>query len=68
MKMPFESGKFDAATMGYGLRNVADIPAALSELCRCAPLSAQNRLLRPVHSLLLRHRNKRLCVHILAST
>ncbi|GLC33604.1 hypothetical protein PLESTB_000094400 [Pleodorina starrii] len=34
MSLPFEAASFDAATMGYGLRNVADIPAALSELHR----------------------------------
>ena len=34
LSLPFESGGFDAATMGYGLRNVADIPRALRELHR----------------------------------
>ncbi|KAL4426079.1 hypothetical protein ABPG77_002665 [Micractinium sp. CCAP 211/92] len=34
MDLPFEDASFDAATMGYGLRNVADIPAALRELHR----------------------------------
>jgi demethylmenaquinone methyltransferase/2-methoxy-6-polyprenyl-1,4-benzoquinol methylase len=34
MAMPFNSSVFDAATMGYGLRNVSDIPAALRELHR----------------------------------
>ena len=29
MELPFEEASFDAATMGYGLRNVASIPAAL---------------------------------------
>ena len=29
LKLPFEDGMFDAATMGYGLRNVADVPLAL---------------------------------------
>ncbi len=29
MDLPFEDCCFDAATMGYGLRNVASIPAAL---------------------------------------
>ena len=28
------SGTFDGVTIGYGLRNVADIPAALREACR----------------------------------
>ncbi|KAG2494058.1 hypothetical protein HYH03_007702 [Edaphochlamys debaryana] len=34
MDLPFEASSFDAATMGYGLRNVASIPAALKELHR----------------------------------
>ena len=34
MQLPFDTASFDAATMGYGLRNVADIPAALRELHR----------------------------------
>jgi ubiquinone/menaquinone biosynthesis C-methylase UbiE len=32
--LPFGDEEFDAATMGYGLRNVPDRPAALSELHR----------------------------------
>lgn len=34
LALPFASEEFDAATMGYGLRNVADIPKALAELYR----------------------------------
>ena len=34
MKLPFEDSSFDAATMGYGLRNVADKLRALAELHR----------------------------------
>ncbi len=34
LKLPFEANQFDAATMGYGLRNVTDIPASLQELHR----------------------------------
>ena len=34
MALPFGPNEFDAATMGYGLRNVASIPKALQELCR----------------------------------
>jgi len=32
--MPFEDGRFDSATVGFGVRNVADLPAALAELRR----------------------------------
>lgn len=34
LELPFDDASFDAATMGYGLRNVADIPKALAELRR----------------------------------
>jgi demethylphylloquinol methyltransferase len=34
LSLPFADSYFDAATMGYGLRNVTDIPRALSELHR----------------------------------
>lgn len=34
LDLPFEAETFDAATMGYGLRNVTDIPKSLSELYR----------------------------------
>lgn len=34
LDLPFADASFDAATMGYGLRNVADIPKALRELRR----------------------------------
>jgi len=34
LNLPFESQQFDAATMGYGLRNLLDIPRSLSELYR----------------------------------
>lgn len=34
LQLPFADQTFDGATMGYGLRNVTDIPLALQELCR----------------------------------
>jgi demethylmenaquinone methyltransferase/2-methoxy-6-polyprenyl-1,4-benzoquinol methylase len=34
LRLPFADGSFDVLTIGYGLRNVADIPAALSEMRR----------------------------------
>lgn len=36
LALPFEPASFDAATMGYGLRNVASIPTALRvSACLC---------------------------------
>jgi len=34
LNLPFEDKQFDCATMGYGLRNVVDIPRCLQELHR----------------------------------
>jgi demethylmenaquinone methyltransferase/2-methoxy-6-polyprenyl-1,4-benzoquinol methylase len=34
LNLPFEANQFDAATMGYGLRNVVDILGSLRELYR----------------------------------
>lgn len=34
LNLPFEDNSFDAATMGYGLRNLTDIPQGLGELYR----------------------------------
>jgi len=34
LNLPFDTNYFDAATMGYGLRNVIDIPGSLRELHR----------------------------------
>lgn len=32
--LPFPDSYFDAITIGYGLRNVVDIPKAMEEMCR----------------------------------
>jgi ubiquinone/menaquinone biosynthesis methyltransferase len=32
--LPFEDGSFDAATVGFGIRNVVDLPRALAEMRR----------------------------------
>lgn len=34
LNLPFEANQFDAVTMGYGLRNITDIPGSLKELHR----------------------------------
>ncbi|HUK44207.1 MAG TPA: ubiquinone/menaquinone biosynthesis methyltransferase [Gaiellaceae bacterium] len=34
LSLPFEAGAFDAATIGFGIRNVADLELALGELRR----------------------------------
>jgi demethylmenaquinone methyltransferase/2-methoxy-6-polyprenyl-1,4-benzoquinol methylase len=34
LELPFGDGSFDAATVGFGVRNVADLPRALAELRR----------------------------------
>ncbi len=34
LSLPFADGSFDVVTVGYGLRNIADIPAALAEMRR----------------------------------
>src|SRR5439155_20521238 len=34
LALPFEDGSFETTTVGFGVRNVADLPAALAELRR----------------------------------
>ncbi|HEY9795373.1 MAG TPA: bifunctional demethylmenaquinone methyltransferase/2-methoxy-6-polyprenyl-1,4-benzoquinol methylase UbiE, partial [Leptolyngbyaceae cyanobacterium] len=51
LNLPFEDNYFDCATMGYGLRNVTDIPRCLSQLYRVLKPGAKAALLdfhRPI--------------------
>lgn len=45
LDLPFGDNYFDAATMGYGLRNVTDIPRSLKELHRVLKNSAKAAIL-----------------------
>ena len=45
LDLPFENNSFDAATMGYGLRNVTDIPQCLRELYRVLKPGAKAAIL-----------------------
>lgn len=55
LELPFSDRYFDAATMGYGLRNVTDIPRSLKELHRVLKIGAKAAILdfhRPTNSYL----------------
>ncbi len=45
LDLPFDDDHFDAATMGYGLRNVTDIPRSLKELHRVLKPGAKAAIL-----------------------
>ncbi|BAZ51074.1 bifunctional demethylmenaquinone methyltransferase/2-methoxy-6-polyprenyl-1,4-benzoquinol methylase UbiE [Nostoc ellipsosporum NOK] len=45
LNLPFEDNQFDAATMGYGLRNVTDIRRSLQELHRVLKSGAKAAIL-----------------------
>ncbi|MEC4984270.1 MAG: bifunctional demethylmenaquinone methyltransferase/2-methoxy-6-polyprenyl-1,4-benzoquinol methylase UbiE [Oscillatoria sp. PMC 1068.18] len=45
LNLPFDDNTFDCATMGYGLRNVTDIPRCLSELHRVLKSGAKAAIL-----------------------
>jgi demethylmenaquinone methyltransferase/2-methoxy-6-polyprenyl-1,4-benzoquinol methylase len=45
LNLPFADNYFDAATMGYGLRNVTDIPCCLKELHRVLKPGAKAAIL-----------------------
>ncbi len=54
LDLPFEDNYFNGATMGYGLRNVTDIPRCLSELHRVLKPGAKAAILdfhRPTQPL-----------------
>ena len=60
LELPFEDGSFDAATVGFGVRNVADLEAGLAELqCVLRPggrlaileITQPRGVLRPFFSL-----------------
>lgn len=55
LELPFDDNKFNAATMGYGLRNVTNIPQCLSELHRVLKSGAKAAILdfhRPENNLM----------------
>ncbi len=57
LDLPFADDYFDAATMGYGLRNVTDIPRCLAELCRVIKPNSKVAILdfhRPSNNLIRR--------------
>ncbi|MGA7936174.1 MAG: bifunctional demethylmenaquinone methyltransferase/2-methoxy-6-polyprenyl-1,4-benzoquinol methylase UbiE [Kovacikia sp.] len=45
LNLPFPDNQFDGATMGYGLRNVTDIPRSLKELYRVLKPGAKAAIL-----------------------
>lgn len=57
LNLPFDDDDFDAATMGYGLRNVTDIPRCLAELHRVLKVGSKVAILdfhRPSGKLIRR--------------
>ena len=50
LHLPFEDNQFDAITMGYGLRNVVDIPQAFAEMKRVLKPGTKAAILDFCHS------------------
>lgn len=50
LSLPFEDNRFDAITMGYGLRNVGDIPQCLQEIQRVLKPGRRAAILDFCHS------------------
>ncbi|MDJ0797459.1 MAG: bifunctional demethylmenaquinone methyltransferase/2-methoxy-6-polyprenyl-1,4-benzoquinol methylase UbiE [Calothrix sp. MO_167.B12] len=60
LQLPFDDHHFDAATMGYGLRNVTDIPQSMREIHRVLKPGAKAAILdfhRPQNSLAIDFQN-----------
>ena len=56
LSLPFDDNYFDCATMGYGLRNVVDIPRCLTELYRVLKPRAKAAILdfhRPSNPIMI---------------
>lgn len=49
LALPFRDGAFDAATISFGLRNVADVPRALAELARVTKPGGRLAVLETSH-------------------
>jgi len=64
MALPFEDASFDAATIGFGIRNVSDLEAGLAELARvlspggrlgCLEITQPRGFLRPFFRIWFDH-------------
>ena len=60
LALPFPDGSFDSVTVGFGIRNVAELPAGLAELARvlrpggqlgCLDITRPRGVLRPFFAL-----------------